>query len=396
MLKNGNIITIAGTGTPGFSGDGEFATYAKLNAPRGVVVSGDGEILFADNHRIRKILKNGKIMTLAGNGTSGYSGDGGPALTAQLDFTRGVAVSRSGEVYIADSYNNRIRKILLNGTIITIAGNGRNGYFGDGGPATSAHIYGPDGVAVSSAGEVYIADTYNHRIRKVLLNGTIITIAMNGTENTNSGEKVRLEHPRYIGVSLHGEVYIADSKYHRVTAIMDDPFCYGKLSTDPEVCAGQGTCVSSDICLCNYGYGGYNCSATICYGFLSMDPGVCSDHGACVSPNNCSCFPGFGALDCSDTTCDDILSIDDRVCSGHGSCIAPNNCSCDSGYVGSNCSTVNCYGIESIHPDVCSGNGRCIRPEFCECHSGYAGANCSDTACYGELPTSYTVCSGYG
>ena len=157
-VSNGVITTVAGNGTAGFSGDNGPATSAQLNHPLGVAVDSAGNLYIADywNNRIRKV-SNGVITTVAGNGNAGFSGDNGPATSAQLNYPTGVAVDSAGNLYIADSHNNRIRKVS-NGMITTVAGNGTSGFSGDNGPATSAQLYAPEGVAVDAAGNLYIAD----------------------------------------------------------------------------------------------------------------------------------------------------------------------------------------------------------------------------------------------
>jgi hypothetical protein len=139
------IITLAGNGTAGFSGDGGPATGALLNAPTDVAVDASGDVFIGDsfNNRIRKVTPAGTISTIAGNGTGGFSGDGGPATSAQLNFPEGVAVDAGGDVFIADTGNQRVRKVTPGGTIGTVAGTGTAGFSGDGGPATSAQLTSP-------------------------------------------------------------------------------------------------------------------------------------------------------------------------------------------------------------------------------------------------------------
>src|SRR5262249_43599938 len=151
----------AGNGTSGYSGDGGPATSAQLNVPFGVAVDGAGNLYIADlrNSRIRKVTTDGLISTVAGNETTGYSGDGGPATSAQLNSPNGVAVDGAGNLYIADYSNNRIRRVTTDGLISTVAGNGTRGYSGDGGPATFAQLSGPAGVALDAAGNLNIADS---------------------------------------------------------------------------------------------------------------------------------------------------------------------------------------------------------------------------------------------
>ena len=221
------INTFAGNGTIGYSGDNGPATSAQLNQPWGVAVDAAGNVYIADtvNNRIRKVA-NGVISTVAGNGTLGYSGDDGPATSAQLSWPAGVAVDSAGNLYVADQNNNRIRKVS-NGVITTVAGNGTPGYSGDNGPATSAKLYGPKGVAVDSAGNLYIADTSNQRIRKVL-NGVIATAAGNGPDLYGNGgysgdngpaTSARLNQPWGVAVDFAGNLFIADYGNNRIRKV---------------------------------------------------------------------------------------------------------------------------------------------------------------------------------
>jgi len=213
----GTIVTVAGNGTAGFSGDGGPATSAELHsgfAAFGVTLDSSGNIFIADsvNNRIREVSTSGVITTVAGNGTAGFSGDGGAATGAELNNPTGVAVDGSGTFYIADQRNNRIRKVS-GGVITTVAGNGVSGFSGDGGPATSAAIYYPNAVALDNSGNLYIADTLNNRIRKVS-GGTITTIAGNATTGykcTNGvATSLGLNEPRGVAVDSGGNVFIAD------------------------------------------------------------------------------------------------------------------------------------------------------------------------------------------
>jgi sugar lactone lactonase YvrE len=166
VTPEGVISTVAGGGTE-IPGDGGPATSAQLTGSGGVAVDSAGNLYIADNARIRKVTPDGMISTVAGNGTAGYSGDGGLATSAQLMGGGDVAVDPAGNLYVGDVGNNRIRKVTPDGMISTVAGNGTSGYGGDGGPATSAQLNFPNGVTFDSAGSLYIADTGNSRIRKV-------------------------------------------------------------------------------------------------------------------------------------------------------------------------------------------------------------------------------------
>ena len=190
-MTAGDIYTVAGNGTAGFSGDGGPATSAELDGPhgRGGGRRGQPGDRRHGNNRIRVVaartgtfygqaMTAGDIYTVAGNGTGGFSGDGGPATSAELDAPDGVAVDAAGNLLIADTVNKRVRVVAAStgtfygqamtaGDIYTVAGNGTGGFSGDGGPATSAELDAPGGVAVDAAGNLLIADTYNHRIRVV-------------------------------------------------------------------------------------------------------------------------------------------------------------------------------------------------------------------------------------
>ena len=252
----GLLTLVAGNGTPGYSGDGGLATSAQLNYPDGVAVDASGNVYIADtdNHCIRKV-SNGTISTVAGNGTPGFSGDNGPATGAQLNYPAGIAVDSNGDLYIADTYNQRIRKVTFsNGLITTVAGNGT---------ATSAQLNHPNGVAVDASGNVYIADTYNHCIRKVSFSdGKISTVAGNGTPGF-SGDKgaatsAQLYYPEGIAVDSRGNLYIADTNNNRIRMVS---FSNGTITT----VAGSGGNVYS-------GDGGAATSAP-----LNAPPGVAVD-----------------------------------------------------------------------------------------------------------------------
>jgi sugar lactone lactonase YvrE len=222
ISTSGNITTIAGTGIEGYSGDGAAATSALLDTPTGVAVDASGNVYIADshNHRIREV-SGGTITTIAGTGTSGFSGDGAAATAAQLSLPSGVAVDASGNVYIADTDNDRIREVS-GGTINTIAGDGEEFYAGDGGAATAAALDSPTSVAVDASGNIYIADRLNQRIREVS-GGIISTFAGTSAEGF-SGDgaaptAAMLSKPSGVSVDAAGNVYIADTDNQRIRQV---------------------------------------------------------------------------------------------------------------------------------------------------------------------------------
>jgi sugar lactone lactonase YvrE len=193
----GDIGTVAGNGSPTYAGDGGAATSASIRFPEGVATDSNGNVYIADsgNNRIRKVTaSSGDISTVAGDGTAGFSGDGAAATSAELNFPEGVAVDSSGNIYIADTDNFRIRMVSAStGYISTLAGDGTGGYMGDGGAATSAEIDAPVFLAVDSHGNVYITDTSNTRVRMVTVStGDISTVAGDGFTGVCVGATDRL------------------------------------------------------------------------------------------------------------------------------------------------------------------------------------------------------------
>ncbi len=230
VSTDGTIRTVAGSGLAGFSGDGSPATLASLNGPRGVAVDAAGNLYIADtgNHRIRRVTSDGVIRTVAGNGTALFLGDGGPATAATLNAPWDIALDASGNLYIADTLNNVIRKVGTTGTITTVAGKGTASFSGDGGPAISATLNSPSGLALDSAGNLYIADTNNERIRKVAVSGIITTVTGTGDEDF-FGDRApafaaALNTPRGVTVDASGVVYIADTGNHRIRLVTREGF----------------------------------------------------------------------------------------------------------------------------------------------------------------------------
>jgi sugar lactone lactonase YvrE len=272
MAAGPRVVTVAGTGERAFSGDGRQASASGLVRPLAVAVGSAGEVYIAEGNRIREVKKDGKISTLAGTGTAGYGGDGGPAAQAQLDMPQGLAVDSAGNVYIADTLNNRVRRVAADGTITTVAGagepklnlptglaiglsdelfiadtgnnvirqvaqdgaihvvagTGEAGYRGEAGAAVDAVLHAPAGLAFDGEGNLYIADTLNQRVRRIDVNGQIGTVAGTGASGdlgdgrpgiyaelnlaTNPLEGIG----QGLAVDSRGDVFIADALNRRV------------------------------------------------------------------------------------------------------------------------------------------------------------------------------------
>jgi hypothetical protein len=217
----GTITTVAGTGAAGFSGDGGPATQARLAFPFSVVVDAAGNLLIADtdNKRVRKVNPAGMISTVVGTGKLGFSGDGGPATEARLNFPTLMATDLAGNLFISDGDNNRVRKVSPEGLITTVAGTGKAGFSGDGGPATEAQLYWPRGLAVDATGNLFIADHYNHRIRKMSPDGIITTMAGSGLDaparGVSAGDgglatEARLNGPFGLALDGAGNVFFSE------------------------------------------------------------------------------------------------------------------------------------------------------------------------------------------
>jgi sugar lactone lactonase YvrE len=212
----GNISTFAGNSGYGFAGDGGPVLNAQLASPRGISLDSSGNLYLADrwNNRIRKIA-GGTISTIAGNGQANFGGDGGAATSAQLSYPNGIAVDHTGNIYIADLLNNRVRMVTPTGTISTYAGNGIPGFGGDGGAATNAQLNQPSGLAIDSSGNLYIADSNNAVVRMVNTQGVISTVAGTGGVGGYSGDggaatKATLLAPIGVAVDSSSNIYIAD------------------------------------------------------------------------------------------------------------------------------------------------------------------------------------------
>jgi len=237
IATNGIITTVAGGGTgcaqqTNLEGDGCPATSAKLFTPSAVALDATGNIYIADTffQRIRKVALSGTITTVAGNGAytllASSLGDGGPAISATLNFPTGVAVDSSGNIYIGDTFNNRIRKVTVGGIINTIAGTGSGSYSGDGGPAASAGLSSPNGIAVDAGGNLYIADTGDQRIRAVTASGTITTIAgdgdIGGTGDGGPATSATLNGPVAVALGNGGDIFVSDTGTSPGTSSLDD------------------------------------------------------------------------------------------------------------------------------------------------------------------------------
>jgi sugar lactone lactonase YvrE len=222
------ITTIAGTGIEGFAGDGGLATSALLGLPVGIAVDPTGQVVFADpqNQRVRRVGTDGIIATAAGTGTFGFGGDATEATGSLLYDPFSVEVDAMGRVYISDTFHHCVRRVELDGSIVIVAGTGVGGFSGDNGPATSAQLNLPNGIRIDGQGRLLITDTFNHRIRRVDANGVITTIAGTGVAGTSAdgllATLTKLSNPNDVAVDSSGRVLIADTYNSAIKRIKAD------------------------------------------------------------------------------------------------------------------------------------------------------------------------------
>ena len=251
-VSGGIISTIAG----GRAGDGEPAPFASLTNAGAIIRDGNGNVFVADtnSHRVRKITPDGSISTIAGTGIAGNSGDGAAAINAQLRFPGGVALDANGNLYISDSGNHRIRKVDANGVITAFAGTGTAGFSGDQGAATAAKLNNPRHIAFDGSGNLLIADTTNHRIRKVKTDGNIFTVAGNGTAgfggDNAAATSAMINTPYSVTVDSTGDLYIVDRNNYRLRKVDTNGIITTVTGTGTSGCTGDaGLATSASLSL---------------------------------------------------------------------------------------------------------------------------------------------------
>jgi photosystem II stability/assembly factor-like uncharacterized protein/sugar lactone lactonase YvrE len=226
--RTGTITTIAGMGVPGFSGDGGPAVRAQLNQPSALAVDARGSLFICDtqNHRIRKVdMSTGIVTTVAGTGVAGFSGDGGPAVKAQLNYPGGLAVDARGNLFVSDTWNHRVRRIdASTGIVTTVAGTGVAGFSGDGGPAVKAQFNYPLGLAIDTSGNLFVAESAGQRVRKITAGGAIATTVAGTGVYGFSGDggpatPAQLRSPTAVVVDASGNLFIADQVNNRIRKV---------------------------------------------------------------------------------------------------------------------------------------------------------------------------------
>ena len=224
----GTISTVAGTGAAGYAGDNGLATAAQLNSPNGCALDGAGNLYIADtgNNVVRKVANaTGLITTVAGTGSAGFSGEGAPPILAELNQPYGVALDSVGNLYISDTKNQRVRKVSFTAnTIVTLAGNGTFGYSGDGGSATAGQLYNPEGLLVTSAGDIIVAEEANSVVRKIsVATGKLSTLAGSSkygfAGNGNAAAEALLQGPTSVAMDTAGNLYISDAGNNEIRRV---------------------------------------------------------------------------------------------------------------------------------------------------------------------------------
>ncbi|EFC35500.1 predicted protein, partial [Naegleria gruberi] len=357
----GTVSTIAGTMntvcTDSICDNGQPALSAHFKLPTSIFVTDDGTIYVSDTqlHQIRKI-QNGIITAIAGTGTQCTTAgsntcDHGSTSPLRVDLytPMGIYVTKSGEVYFADTSNHKVRKISSDGlTITTVAGSAGNcasgtcATFSASATDSTAKLFYPTGVVVNeTSGSIYIADQGTHTIRVVSSNGSMSVYAgtfpgmafndAGATQFSAEGSSKYLNLPTSIFLK-DNSIYVTEPVFGRVRRVTQN---------------------------CRAGYGGDNCETPICFEILATYSTVCSGNGACIESDTCQCNAGSSGSNCSQTTSN-----------------------CRSGFYGSNCEISNCYGKFSNDSSVCSGHGRCNSTDSCSCSPNYFGGNCQITTCF--------------
>ncbi len=366
-----NVTIIAGTGSKGTGAEGILGTESALDTPCGLSLIEDdstGEvttILIADtnNNRIRKLdMSTHIITTIAGTGLYGDTGDDGPAKDARLKYPRHVYHDKpNGDIFIADTDSSRIRRVR-DGIIVTVAGKACSSSdgWGDGGQAVDACLKNPYQFTVNDKGEWLIADYGNNRIRKVDSNGTITTVAGGGNEIGDApATDVKLGSPSSISLTPSGEMLVTDYGKNVVRKVDDSGFM--------RVIAGGSETPSSTNPLSSHAIPAKNAfirPLAVTYARDGSDAIFIGD------------YRGYIFKLTSTAKCYDVKSDNEAVCSGHGSCTAPDECKCDNGWMGIDCSITHCFGVTSNLLNVCSGKGKCVRRNKCHCEEGFCGHKC--------------------
>ena len=355
--------------------------------------------------QVKKTKPDGTLTTvLVGSACGGLPSYTDDPLTAIIPnyMLNGMAVNADNEIYLSISATIYVANKA--GHLVLFSGITGQYAYSEGTRTTSKYTQ-PGNLLVRN-NILYVSDADCIRSIDIADDSQPVMLVMGrGTSRAMSGTPTSLNFaPGHLALDKDNHIMVSYSTMVFKLSVCDSPNvndhgecappCFGKYGNAK--CGGQGTCLEADVCTCNAGYTGQECSDYTCFSVDSVSPNVCNGNGTCSSYDMCSCNNNVFGQNCDIFTCNTVIGDNPIVCSGHGSCTAPEHCDCQPGYEGPNCEYFKCFTIDSLSPDVCSFNGNCTAPDECHCVNGFYGQNCSNYNCFSTSTFDMNVCSGMG